>query len=91
MREDKRFKLARQILAYLERVRPETFKGRDIMHHTSITVMEEVEQGLKVLIDRGYVREEVAKGSNKPDSPGPGRPSAKTYRMNPRIFRGRNV
>jgi hypothetical protein len=87
MQEDRRFKLARQILAYLARAKVETFKGRDIMHHTSISVMEEVEQGLKVLIDRGYIREEAGALNN----PGPGRPSGKTYRVNPKIFERRNV
>ncbi len=86
MQEDRRFKLARQILDYVDRIRPETFKGRDIMHHTSISVMEEVEQGLKVLLDRGYIREGGAEGSNRADNSGPGRPSAKTYRVNPKVF-----
>ena len=87
MQEDRKFKLARQILSYLNRVRPATFKGRDIMHHTAISLMEEVEQGLRVLADRGYIREETGGLSN----PGPGRPSGKTYRVNPKIFERRNV
>jgi hypothetical protein len=90
MQEDKRIKLARQILNYLERQRPETFKGRDVMHHTNICLMDEVEQGLKVLIDRGYVREEMA-GWNRESNPGPGRPSAKTYRVNPKVLEDRNT
>ena len=88
MQEDRRFKLARQILDYFDRKKPETFKGRDIMHHTTINLMEDVEQGLKVLIDRGYVREEATGGLN---NPGPGRPSGKTYRVNPKIFERKNV
>jgi hypothetical protein len=87
MQEDRRFKLARQILAFLDRVRPETFKGRDIMHHTAISLMEDVEQGLRVLTDRGYIRGEAGGLNN----PGPGRPSGKTYRVNPKILERRNV
>jgi len=88
MQEDRRFKLARQILAYVDRGRPETFRGRDIMHHTAISLMEDVEQGVRVLVDRGYIREEAEGVLNKS---GPGRPSGKTYRVNPKIFERRNI
>lgn len=87
MQEDRRFKVARQILGYLERIKPETFRGRDVMHHTAIALMDEVEQGLKILMDRGYIREEAGGLNN----PGPGRPSGKRYRTNPKIFEARNV
>ena len=85
MKEDPRIKLARQILDYLKRHRPEKFKGRDVMHHTAISLMDDVEAGLKVLLDRGYIREEAG----TLNSPRPGRPSGKTHRVNPKIFETR--
>jgi hypothetical protein len=89
MQEDTRLKLARQILQYIGRIRPETFRERDVLRHTCIPTNEDVEQGLKVLADRGYIREEVTRAEM--NRPGPGRPSSKTYRVNPRIFERTNV
>ncbi len=86
MQEDKRFKVARQILDYLKRHRVDRFKGRDVMHHTSISLMEDVEEGLKILIDRGYIREEPRK-EQKPRH----RPEAQIYRVNPKILDDKNV
>jgi hypothetical protein len=89
MQEDTRLKLARQILQYIGRIRPETFRERDVLRHTCIPTNEDVKQGLKVLADRRYIREEVTRAEmNRPE---PGRPSSKTYRVNPRIFERTNV
>lgn len=86
MQEDPRMKLARQILEYVERERPDTFTVRDIMRHTSIGIRENVDLGVKVLVDRGYIRaEEPVKAD------GPGRPKAAAYRVNPVFLRDKNV
>jgi len=89
MQEDPRIKTAKQILGYIQRTRPETFKGRDVIHSTAIKLMENVDQGLKVLMDRGYVR---AEESIKPDGPAKtGRPPAVSYRVHPGLLRGKYV
>jgi hypothetical protein len=89
MQEDKRIRLAKQILDYIQRARPETFKGRDVIHSTAIKLMEDVDLGLKVLLDRGYVR---AEGTVKVDGPAkPGRPEAASYRIHPCLLKGKNV
>ena len=89
MMEDKRIKLAKQILDYIARARPETFKGRDVIHCTGIKIMEDVDQGLKVLLDRGYVRaEEPAKVDGTVKT---GRPAAISYRIHPHLLKGKYV
>ena len=86
MREERRIKLARQILDYLLRDRPETFQGRDVMRSTSIALMDEVQEGLKILIDRGFIREERTDGERNM-----GRPKAPAYRVHPIIINVKNV
>ena len=81
MQEDPRIKLARQILDYLRRHKPATFKGRDVMRHTHIGLSEETDRGLRILLDRGYVREEPTT-----NNPGAGRPGGTIYRVNPKVF-----
>ncbi|MBS3919871.1 MAG: DUF3987 domain-containing protein [Deltaproteobacteria bacterium] len=81
MREDRRFKLARQILDHIRRNKGDAFNGRDIMRSTSIAMMDEVEQGLKVLQDRGIIRESASYKEK-----GIGRPKGTAYQVNPRIF-----
>jgi len=81
MQEDPRLKLARQIRDYIRRQRPETIKVRDVMRHTNIALSEEVESGLKILSDRGYLREEP-----RANHPGAGRPSGIAYRVNPKFL-----
>ena len=81
MQEDPRMKLARQIRDYIQRQRPETFKVREVMRHTAIQLAEDVEKGIGILRERGYVRQE-----ENIDSAGVGRPEAKTYRVNPKFL-----
>jgi replicative DNA helicase len=90
MQEDLKIKLARQLLDYIRRIEPETFTGRDVMHHTSIGLMEDVDLGVKVLLDRGYIRGEDAV-NELTDNRGPGRPKAKGYRVNPKTFDRKNA
>ena len=89
MQEDRKIKLARQILGYIKRNRPQIFKGRDVIHHTAIKFMEDAELGLQILIERGDI---------KLDEPGiyegqkrRGRPEAAVYLVHPVILRGENV
>jgi replicative DNA helicase len=89
MQEDKRIKFAKQILGYIKRHRPETFKGRDVIHHTAIKFMEDVQLGLEVLMERGYIKPAQP---NIPEDPRRrGRPEAAVYLVHPAILRGENV
>lgn len=70
---------SKKILAYLLRHSPETFKGRDVLRHTNIRTMDEVTPGLRILIERGYIREtEIIRS-------GMGRPEASIYEVNPKL------
>lgn len=89
MQEDRRFKLARQIRDYVMRVRPEIFTGRNVLHHTSIGLIEDVDLGIKVLLDRGYIRGDTT--DDPKDNRGPGRPKGRGYIVNPKIFEKKNV
>jgi hypothetical protein len=81
MQEDKGMKVARQILDCLKRHNMQTFKGRDIMQNTSIKNMDEVMQGVKVLLERDYVREEA-----KSEQKRMGRPGSQQYGVNPKAI-----
>lgn len=82
MREDSRMQSARKILSYIERHKPEQFKGRDVLRHAyfSSGSMQEIEPGLRILMERGYIRE-GAKGEYS----GKGRPEAMIYEVNPKL------
>jgi len=82
MKEDNRLPVARKILSYINRCRPERFKGRDLFSHTNITSMEEMQMGMTILIQRGYVREA---GKVDPIRK-PGRPESVIYEVNQKIF-----
>lgn len=81
MGEDPRIKSAKKILSYVKREGLERFKGRDVLQHAyfSKRTMAEVELGLKILMERGYIRE------RKSEYSGRGRPEAITYDVNPKI------
>ena len=70
---------AKRILAYLMRHRPDKFKGRDVLRHTNFQTMDEVTPGIRILAERGYIREQ-----DMPHS-GFGRPEAMQYEVNPKI------
>lgn len=79
MEVDSGIESAKKILDYLSRHSPETFKGRDVLRHTNIKTMDGVTPGLKILIERGYIREaEIIRSVT-------GRPEAITYEVNPKI------
>lgn len=80
MQEDPRIEAAKRILEYINLHQPNTFKGRDVLRYKSaFKTMENVLPGLKVLIERGYIRviENKAQGI--------GRPEATSYEVNPKI------
>jgi hypothetical protein len=79
MEADPAIESAKKILDYLVRHSPETFKGRDILRHTNFKTIDKVIPGLKVLIERGYIKE-AEKASF-----GTGRPEAVSYTINPKI------
>ena len=81
MREDPRLKVARRILTYIKKDGVQTFQGRDAMRHTHIPTIEEVMQGIRVLIDRGIVREDEGRVTNMG-----GRPQSPHYLVNPKIL-----
>lgn len=79
MEADTGIESAKKILDYLLRHSPETFKGRDVLRHTNFKTMDEVTPGLKILIERGYIRGvDIIR-------PIMGRPEAMTYEVNPKI------
>ncbi len=84
MGEDPKMEAAKLILEYLQQHRPETFKGRDVLQHkNAFRTMEEVQPGLNILVERGYVRKVETQG----ESPRPGRPEAASYEVNPKFMR----
>lgn len=87
MQEDVRISTAKKILSYLERIKPQRFKGRDVLRHVSFKnrTMDDVVPGLEMLIERGYIRETWREYS------GQGRPEASTYDVNPKIFNNQNL
>ena len=80
MREDLRIEAAKKILEYIIQHDPDTFKARDVIHRkNAFKTKEDVMPGIKVLIERGYIRE-CAK-----EYRGAGRPEAESYEVNPKI------
>jgi len=81
MREDSRIESARTILEYLRRHKPARFKGRDVLAYKSAPkTMDDITPGLKVLVERGYLRPRKAPASRR------GRPEAVTYEVNPKTY-----
>ena len=83
MKEDARLAVARKILSYIKRQKPESFKGRDLFNYTSCESMGEIEPGLTVLIERGFIREAGKVDSGRRT----GRPEAQAYEVNPKIHK----
>ena len=80
MKEDARLTAARKILDYIKRNKPEKFKGRDVIRHTAFETMGEVNPGLIILTERGYILP-VTRTPEK----GIGRPESDSYSVNPKI------
>lgn len=80
MQEDPKFEAAKKIISYMNRHKPETFKGRDVLRHTNLKGMDDVNKGLKVLLERSYIREAIN------EYVGMGRPEAVTYEVNKKIY-----
>ena len=58
MRENPEIESAKRILEYLILHKPDSFTGRDILRHkNALKTMAEVTPGLKLLIERNYIRE----------------------------------
>lgn len=81
MQEDPRIESAKRILEFISHHRPEIFKGRDVLRYkNALKTMDDVNPGLKILIEMGYIREV------KPVmSIGIGRPEAPSFEVNPKI------
>jgi hypothetical protein len=80
MQENPQLESAQKILDYIERKKPSTFKGRDILRHTNFKTVEDIKPGLKILVERGYLKETCPESSRK------GRPEGITYQVNPVIY-----
>ena len=82
MKEDAHLAVARKILSYVKRHRPESFKGRDLFSHTSCASMDKIQPGIMILIERGYIREvgKVDYGRRT------GRPESQGYEVNPKVL-----
>ena len=58
MRENPEIESAKKILEYLIHHKPDSFTGRDVIRHKhALNTMAEVTPGLKLLIERNYIRE----------------------------------
>jgi Protein of unknown function (DUF3987) len=80
MREDVRIESAKRILEYIQQQKPRSFKGRDILRNKNFfKTMDDITPGIKVLSERGYVRELSQKQQKA------GRPEASEYEVNPSI------
>jgi hypothetical protein len=83
MKEDPQIESAKKILQYLIQHRPDKFKGRDILRHKSVfKSMDVVTPGLKLLVERNYIR-----GLETKTTTGIGRPEATVYEVNPYIHK----
>jgi len=81
MQEDPRIEAAKAILSYIKAQHPTVFKARDILRHKNIfKTVEDILPGLKVLTERGYIREKLKEYA------GVGRPEAMEYEVNPKIY-----
>lgn len=87
MGEDTRIKAAKKILAYLKRIKPMEFKGRDVLHHAHFInrTMEDVIPGINILMERNYIRKVNSEYAGK------GRPVADSYEVNPKIYKNQNL
>jgi len=82
MREDSTITTAKKILNYIKLHSPVEFKGRELFNHTNYQSMQEIQPGLNVLLERGYIREIIKHVVEKQK----GRPEAVSYEVNPKIF-----
>lgn len=81
MQTDPHIEAAKLILEYINRHKPEQFKGRDVLaNKNAFKTMDDVVPGLKILLERGYIRER--------ENPafGVGRPEAVSYIVNPKLY-----
>ena len=79
MGEEPQVEAAKKILEYLRHHKPNSFKGRDILRNkNAFKKMEEIASGLKLLVERNYIREKER------NTNGHGRPEATTYEVNPK-------
>jgi len=80
MGEEPQVEAAKKILEYLRHHKPNSFKGRDILRNkNAFKKMEEIASGLKLLVERNYIREKER------NTKGYGRPEAASYEINPLI------
>jgi hypothetical protein len=81
MNEDTQIESAKKIREYLILHKPDSFKGRDVLRHkNALNKMDDIKEGLKLLVERNYIREVPTKSLT-----GQGRPEAIVYEVNPRI------
>jgi len=82
MKADPRISTAKKILTYLNRLKPQYFKGRDVLRHAYFKnrTMDDVMPGINMLIERDYIHKVVGK------YPGIGRPEADSYIVNPKFY-----
>jgi hypothetical protein len=80
MRELPEIESAKKILDYLIIRKPDSFKGRDVLRNkNAFKSMEEITPGLKLLVERNYIREKVKSAHVN------GRPVATIYEVNPKV------
>jgi len=82
MKEDTKITTAKKILDYIKRNKPTTFKGRELFNHTNCQSMQDIQPGLNILVEWGYIRESVKQEIVARI----GRPSSPVYEVNPKII-----
>ena len=83
MKEDSRIESAKKILEYLIEHQPDQFKGNEVLNMKNYfkqKTMDEVNSGLELLIERGYIRRKETSKTNSV-----GRPWVQIYEVNPKI------
>lgn len=82
MKQDPRIEAGKKILESILTHKLNSFKGRDMLRTKSaFKTIDDLQPGLTVLSDRGYIRFKEA-GEYK----GKGRPEGITYQVNPKLF-----
>jgi hypothetical protein len=82
MHSDPAIESGKRILKAIVRHSLKQLKPSDVFQYTNLRTLDEITPGLKVLLEREYIREMNQQYSGK------GRPRAATYAVNPNIIKG---
>ena len=84
MGQNKDIKSARKVLEFIQRQNPGQFTGRDVLRHSFLSSMADVEPAIEILLRHNYLREVGGEYCGK------GRPTALSYVVNPKLYKREN-